>query len=1047
MNITIGAMLVFATVWGLKSPDGRNEITLTDEPAPAVGVARDGKRLVDVPIALEVAGKGVLKANFVKTKDVKHDNRIETPIYKKGLVRDDGNGKIVRLGEWEVELHARNDGVAYRLVTKLGGEIAVVNEKADLVFASPDQVVWAGDSWKTENLDSFQCSWESVYEKHAVKDCPKVEDKIWYAPVTFLCDGAAMCVTESDLLDYAGWNFAKGADDRTLRGVFAKWPKRTHFSDWTLGVTDYPTRYQRIDEREDFIVKTSGSRTFPWRVFMLADNLAKLQESDIVYALATPNRIGDAAWVKPGKVAWDWWNCWNVKGVDFRSGCNTKTYEYFIDFASKTGVEYVIFDEGWSKHLKIFEYHPDVDVDHLIRYANERGVGIILWATWAQFLGREEAVCEHYAKKGVKGFKIDFMDRDDAAMVRFLEKMSAAAAKYRLVLDYHGMYKPTGLQRAYPNVLNFEGVHGLEQSKWGAGEKDMPNTDCTHVFARMLAGPMDYTPGAMRNGLMAEWKPTPSMPGAAGTRVHQMALMALFEAPLQMLCDSPSQYEANMECFTFMAATPVTWDDTVALGGEMNRYAALARRKGDSWYLAAICGSEAKDVAFDTAFLGDGVWSAEIFADGINADRDATDYRHHNATVTAGEKLAAHLAPGGGFVAKFTRSGVQVKDSGSHLVADALKPWLESGELPGAISVLYDNGIQETACMGYADVAAKRKIGLDDPFMQCSQTKGFCGVTIAILVEEGKISLDDPVAKYLPEFQNLWFVEKDNMDWTKTLRCDTNAILTVRMCLNHTGGFEFELPGKSWGIPGGGWSGGMPIRQVAAEAAGRPVLFAPGTRASYSNTGIDIGAAVVEAVTGMKWEDFLQKRVLDPLGMKDTGFWPSDEQLRHQVEMYECQEGKPAKYKLQDGWEQRPYNGRHVFASAGAGLWTTVRDQLKFYKMLMNLGLGDNGVRILKEETVKSILAVSTRPKGMGGYSLGLAAPEEDGEDQWFGHGGAWGTNCMVNWHKKQLKLWVVQLTGGPRPWDAAVGKAAEEFFNAKIDDSGVKAFTGRITQ
>ena len=386
--------------------------------------------------------------------------------------------------------------------------------------------------------------------------------------------------------------------------------------------------------------------------------------------------------------------------------------------------------------------------------------------------------------------------------------------------------------------------------------------------------------------------------------------------------------------------------------------------------------------------------------------------------------------------------------SSTRFAADALKPYLDSGELPGAISWLYDNGVEEIGCHGYADVAAKRKITIDDPFMQCSQTKGFCGVTVAILVEEGKINLDDPVSKYLPEFKNpLWFVEKDHMNWTQTLRCDTNAILTVRMCMNHTGGFEFEVPGKGPNVPGGGWSGGMPIRQVAAEAAGRHVLFAPGTRASYSNTGIDIGAAVVEAVTGKKWEDFLKERVLDPLGMKDTWFWPTDEQLSHQIEMYECKAGKPAEYKLQEGWEQRPYNGKHVFASAGAGLWTTARDQVKFYKMLMNLGLGDNGVRILKEETVKSILAVSTRPKGWGGYSLGLNAPDEDSEDAWFGHGGAWGTNCSVNWHKKQLKLWVVQLTGGPRPWDAKFDEAAKEFFKAEVNDSGVKAYTGRISQ
>ena len=382
-------------------------------------------------------------------------------------------------------------------------------------------------------------------------------------------------------------------------------------------------------------------------------------------------------------------------------------------------------------------------------------------------------------------------------------------------------------------------------------------------------------------------------------------------------------------------------------------------------------------------------------------------------------------------------------DSGTTFAKDALAPYVEKGQLPGAINVFYGNGAQETCCIGYADVAAKRKITMDDVYMQCSQTKGFCGVTIAKLVEEGKISLDDPVSKYLPEFATLWINGGESNGVRKLIKAKN--VLTVRMCLNHTGGFPFEICAKQGNIKGGGWSGGAPLRQTAAIAAASPILFEPGTKVQYSNTGIDIGAAVVEIVTGMKWEDYLKKEVLDPLGMESTSFWPTDKQLKTQVEMYDCVKDAPAKWRLQNDMEQRPYNGAHVFASAGAGLWTTANDQLKFYKMLMNLGVGDNGVRILKEETVKSMLAVSTRPKGFGGYSLGLAAPEQDGEDQWFGHGGAWGTNCMVNWHRKQLKLWAVQLCGGPRPWDKVREEAEKKFFNATIDNSAANAFTGRM--
>lgn len=373
-------------------------------------------------------------------------------------------------------------------------------------------------------------------------------------------------------------------------------------------------------------------------------------------------------------------------------------------------------------------------------------------------------------------------------------------------------------------------------------------------------------------------------------------------------------------------------------------------------------------------------------------------------------------------------------------VRDALQKYVASGEMPGAISILYKDGVQETACLGYADAAAKRPIKLDDPYMQCSQTKGFCGVTIAILVEEGKLKLDDPVSKYLPEFGNLWV--KSYADGDAQLLRKAKNTLTVRMVMNHTGGFPFELPNFH---AMGGWSRRMPLRSVAATAASQPLLFEPGTKVQYSNVGIDIGATVVEAITGKRWETFLKERVLDPLGMCNSGFWPSDAQLAHQVEMYDVKGGAPAKRRSDNPSMQRPYGDDRVFSSAGAGLWTTAEDQLKFYTMLMNLGVGANGARILKAETVKNLLAVSSRPKGMGGYSLGLSAPETDGEDQWFGHGGAWGTNCMVNWHKRQLKLWAVQFCGGPRPWDNDRAAAADKFFQTKIDNSGADAYTGRM--
>ena len=407
-------------------------------------------------------------------------------------------------------------------------------------------------------------------------------------------------------------------------------------------------------------------------------------------------------------------------------------------------------------------------------------------------------------------------------------------------------------------------------------------------------------------------------------------------------------------------------------------------------------------------------------------------------TIIKGFTLAAIVV----LLSSNTQAKPKVTESKTSFAKEALQEYVENGQLPGAISVLYKDGVQETCCIGYADVQTKRPVTMNSAFMQCSQTKGFCGVTIAKLVEEGKLLLDDPVSKYLPEFEKLW-VRVEKTDSTMVLHRAKN-VLTVRMVMNHTGGFPFEASVKRRDVRGGGWSGGARVRQVAAVAAESPLRFEPGTQVRYSNTGIDIGAAIVEVITGMRWEDYLKKEVLDPLGMKDTWFWPTDKQIKNKIELYEYKENAPAVWVEEMAWEQRPYNDDHVFASAGAGLWTTANDQLKFYKMLMNLGLGDNGVRILKEETVKNLLAVSTRPAELGGYSLGFNAPVEDTVDGWFGHGGAWGTNCQVNYHKKELRMWIVQRAAGKEPWKAQMNKAADKFFKQSYDQSGISAYTGR---
>lgn len=644
--VTGGAV---ARTVSVKSPDGLNEIRLDTEPTLSYSVLRAGvERVSPTPISLEIEGVGVLggaSAKVLSCDSQAISGNIRSPFYKKAFVDQSANWTVVEFeGDWRVALVARNDGVAYRFETSLLGRIKVVSEAAGIRLPDANAAVYAG--YCRDRGDPLQCSWESVYTTtNAVKVAASGET-VYLPLVVKHSDGVAMCVTESDLLDYPGWNLKRAEGDvPVLLSCMARHPSNEDSSS---------LRHIVVTERDDFIAETDGTRTYPWRVFILASEESRLCEADIVYSLATPCRLKSCDWVRPGKVAWDWWNCWNVSGVPFRAGCNTATYEYYIDFAAEFGVEYVIMDEGWSKKLNVMEINPETDVPHLVEYANARGVGIILWCAWPQLFGRQNEVFEKYAKMGVKGFKIDFMDRDDQVVERFLEETARIAAEWKLVIDYHGMHKPTGLSRTYPNILNYEGVHGLEQTKWEK-DVDFPRNDLLSAYCRMSAGPMDYTPGAMLNMTKAQYRPNYAQPGSQGTRVHQMALMTLYEAPLQMLCDSPTQYLRNRECFSFMAKVPVVWDETVAIAGSMEDYLVLARRKGDEWYVAAINSWKPRKIAFNASFLGEGKWCAEIFEDGINADRDATDYVKKSATVAAGDAISAKLAPGGGWTARFYR--------------------------------------------------------------------------------------------------------------------------------------------------------------------------------------------------------------------------------------------------------------------------------------------------------------------------------------------------------------------------------------------------------
>jgi len=455
--------------------------------------------------------------------------------------------------------------------------------------------------------------------------------------------GKKAVMLEADLENYPGMFVNVNEQTRQgLVGAFAPYPleeKQGGFNMLNLMVT----------KRADYIAKTRGTRSYPWRAIVISQSDKELLNNDLVQKLAASPRIADVSWIKPGKVAWDWWNNWNISHVDFRAGINTPTYKYYIDFAAANKLEYIVMDEGWSVSTDMTKVSSKIDLDEIVEYGKQKGVGVILWATWYALTQQMDEVFEKYSKMGVKGFKIDFFDRDDQKAIASTYEIAEKAAKYKLMVDLHGIYKPTGLQRTYPNVVGFEGVKGMENTKWA--RDDVPRYDVSIPFIRMVAGPMDYTPGAMKNANRDNFRPIHTAPMSQGTRCHQLAMYVIFEEPIKMLSDNPTIYMKEQECTDFIAKIPTIFDETVAMDGKVGEYAVIARRKAGAWYVGAMSNWDARELALDFSFLPKGTYEAEVFRDGINADRDATDYKKELIKIDSGDKLKIQISPGGGWAA------------------------------------------------------------------------------------------------------------------------------------------------------------------------------------------------------------------------------------------------------------------------------------------------------------------------------------------------------------------------------------------------------------
>ena len=638
----------------LTSPDGRLTTTVALGDALTYDIEYDGQTLMQPSaIGLKLSDGRVWgsSARIAKAVRTSSDAVLSSPFYRSSTVRDHYNGLTLKMRDnWSVEFRVYDDGVAYRFATTAKDPFEIASEQADYRFPTDCAVTVP---YVRDNAGSIDAQWHNSFENVYTETTLSKLDSgrlIFLPAVVHANDGMNICFTETNLDDYPGMYLYNGDGGTSLEGRFAPYPLRCE-----------PGGYNNIEvlvkERADYIARIEGPRTLPWRIAVVGTD-AGLAASDLSWLLAEPSKIDDTSWIRPGKVAWDWWNAWNISGVDFRAGINTETYEYYIDFAASQGIEYVIMDDGWAaRHGEdLFEINTDIDLRRIIDYAASKNVGIILWAGYWAFDRDMERVCKHYAEMGVKGFKVDFMDRDDQLMTAFNYRAAETAARYGLVLDLHGTHKPAGLNRTWPNVLNFEGVPGLEPMKWSAATIDQMKYDATIPFIRQVAGPMDYTQGAMRNASRDNYRPVNSEPMSQGTRCHQLALYAVLDSPLNMLCDSPTNYLREAECTEFIAAIPTVWDETRILGGRMGEYIVTARRSGDTWYVGAITDWTPRDVEVDLAPLGiGGTVEATIFRDGANADRKASDYKRETIRIDTAEPLKIHLAPGGGFALKITK--------------------------------------------------------------------------------------------------------------------------------------------------------------------------------------------------------------------------------------------------------------------------------------------------------------------------------------------------------------------------------------------------------
>jgi len=629
--------LLKAQTYELSSPDELTSLTVNIKDDVSFSVSYKNTPVIENSIiGLTLEGLPTLgKSPRVKKKTERQVKNVLSPIvpHKSSTIEDEYKElSILFRGNYQLTFRAYNNGVAYRFSTTLKKDVTVNAEKLKLNFADHTTSLFPEE-------ESLVSHYERRYIPTQLDTVP--ETTFCSLPVLMKVKDVNVLFTEADVYDYPEM-FMYGTNGNALKAGFPGYVQQAKAK---KGSED---RDQIITSAE-FIAKTNGTRDYPWRVMVISDKDGDLIENNLVYQLSRPLKIEETKWIKPGKVAWDWYNANNIYGVDFEAGINTDTYKYYIDFASENGLEYIILDEGWSKTTtNIHECQTDIDVKELVEYGNEKNVGVILWVLWGP-LDKDLSVLELYESWGVKGIKVDFMQRADQYMVNYYERVGDAAAHHHLLVDFHGSFKPSGLRRAYPNILTYEGLKGNENNKWS---KDItPEHNVTLPFIRMVAGPMDFTPGSMVNTTDLNHRISFDRPMSLGTRSHQVAMYVVYESPLQMLCESPSTYYKEEETTKFISRIPTVWDETKVLEAKVADYVVIARRKNDTWYIGAMTDKTPREIEIDFSFLGEGAYTMEVMLDGLNTHRYAQDYILETTKVDNTQHKKLKLASGGGFAA------------------------------------------------------------------------------------------------------------------------------------------------------------------------------------------------------------------------------------------------------------------------------------------------------------------------------------------------------------------------------------------------------------